>query len=686
MKHTAVLVKYLAAVIIVAGALAFRLRDLDAEPFWVDEAESSINALTILEHGYPTDSYLGLPIYENTLTQPWPNHPEYAFRDVSYSDKGIAIYHGWVPLYSIAASFAAHGIWPDKAGPPHVIKYSPAERKRRTASARLPGVLFGVGFVVLAFIAGTALFDEGAGWAAGLLACIHSDAIALSRQARYYSAEVLFTTLCCFLSWLMVRRAGWKHVIACAVAFVLLFHTHLQSFFAAGLTLALAVPVMLRLHGRVVKKLAAFGAIVAAGTVPWLMLTGFLAHQARIPRAWPLLQFPGDLMRYPPFNYVDMGIAAVFAIGVIWTLWGRYPKSVSRLRIPLLSTAPVLAFVAVWALCAYATFFATMPAVSFTSSRLKLGYLGPAILAAGVMCAATGRIINARMNGVAAASVVAIGMFLLSGRSFSMQNPSSGAAWRKNTEVLEQLKEIGFDDQTKFYASPNVHLIWTFYSGLPVQSMGPIRQEYLAGYQGTVIYIDSFSRDRTLSADLVKESAQMGGCTLSTESAGQLCRLLVTRDYRESILRDVGVRPETRLEQAPGFTTRLLKESRKRAGAEFDKGGLEFVTRNAGFEVRSWRDWRMAFLYRFATQQAFRPDAAVNYGTRLRHSHAVILVDSGVAIYKSVLAPHGHSGDITFIFDPPVRPDSGSICSTREADRPSAASIASQYAGQYAEH
>src|SRR6185312_6329022 len=50
----------LVALIVVSGT-ALRLADLDANPFWVDEAESSINALTILTHGYPTDRYLGLP-------------------------------------------------------------------------------------------------------------------------------------------------------------------------------------------------------------------------------------------------------------------------------------------------------------------------------------------------------------------------------------------------------------------------------------------------------------------------------------------------------------------------------------------------------------------------------------------------------------------------------------------------
>ena len=48
-----------------------------------------MNALTILEHGVPRGEYLGLPIYENTLTEPWPGNREYEFRDSSYTAKGM---------------------------------------------------------------------------------------------------------------------------------------------------------------------------------------------------------------------------------------------------------------------------------------------------------------------------------------------------------------------------------------------------------------------------------------------------------------------------------------------------------------------------------------------------------------------------------------------------------------------
>src|SRR5687768_10414332 len=63
---------YLLLALLVAAAALLRFPDLGVRSMWVDEAESSINAITILEHGLPVDHYLGTPIYENTLVEPWP--------------------------------------------------------------------------------------------------------------------------------------------------------------------------------------------------------------------------------------------------------------------------------------------------------------------------------------------------------------------------------------------------------------------------------------------------------------------------------------------------------------------------------------------------------------------------------------------------------------------------------------
>ena len=163
----------LGLVLLVAMAgLGLRLLYLDDQPFWVDEAESSINALTILQKGYPANEYLGQPIYENTLLWKWPESAEYEFRDVSYSERGFAVYHGWLPLYLIAGSFALHGIQPDEAGASRTVKHDLADRKRRTRAARLPGILFGAGFLLIVFAGGKMLYGRDAAWTALIVGCI----------------------------------------------------------------------------------------------------------------------------------------------------------------------------------------------------------------------------------------------------------------------------------------------------------------------------------------------------------------------------------------------------------------------------------------------------------------------------------------------------------------------------------
>src|SRR3954447_8506050 len=90
--------------ILLLAGLCLRLFSIDRVPMWVDEAESAINPLTILQHAVPTGSYLGLPVYENTLLAPWPESKEYRYKDISYSRNGLALYHGWFPLYAIAGA------------------------------------------------------------------------------------------------------------------------------------------------------------------------------------------------------------------------------------------------------------------------------------------------------------------------------------------------------------------------------------------------------------------------------------------------------------------------------------------------------------------------------------------------------------------------------------------------------
>src|SRR5215831_3596878 len=57
--------------------LACRIYDLGRLPLWGDEAESSINALTILQKGVPADNYQGHLLFQDWMIRRWPDNPEF---------------------------------------------------------------------------------------------------------------------------------------------------------------------------------------------------------------------------------------------------------------------------------------------------------------------------------------------------------------------------------------------------------------------------------------------------------------------------------------------------------------------------------------------------------------------------------------------------------------------------------
>ena len=75
--------RHVAIGVLLVGALALRVGSVLAGPFWADEAETGINAFSILQTGLPRSEYLGIPVYENMVVREWPSQPEYEFKDIS---------------------------------------------------------------------------------------------------------------------------------------------------------------------------------------------------------------------------------------------------------------------------------------------------------------------------------------------------------------------------------------------------------------------------------------------------------------------------------------------------------------------------------------------------------------------------------------------------------------------------
>jgi hypothetical protein len=629
---------------VVAAGFAIRMLSLDAGPFWVDEAESSINALTILQKGYPTDVYLGLPIYENTLVRTWPENAEYEFRDVSYSDRHFAVYHGWLPLYLIAASFALNRVQPDEEDGSRTVKHDLGEQKRRTRSARLPGVLVGSIFLLIAFAGGRALYGREAGWAALIVGFIYPYHIQLSRQARYYSLQVALTTLCCVMLWLLLTRCRWKDIYLSAFGFVMLFHTHLLSFCTAAVIALLMVPFIVRRHGLVLPKLAVFAALVGSGTLPWVIVTGIYRHRAHIPGAWAMLEMPGDLWRYPPLKlvYVLAGLAIVSL--AVWVILCRQ-RLPSRLTGPIVELAPVLLYLSVWVVCGYSLFLRFMPAASFAPERLNLVYWGPGFLLASVIAASLSRLATPR-SSIITAPAIAIALFFATGHKLDLRPQLHGGSWDFYAAIFDRLNAMRLDGVSRLYAGPNDHLIYSFYSGLPVQNIFPVRKSFLDSYRGEIVYIDVATAfdGGALSPERVRQEAFRSGQTLTPEAAKRWSLLLRTRDYREEMGKALAPGRGTKLESLPPFAGNLLKQEPD-PFSEWARYPLF-----KGFEIRTWADWRTIFQYRFVDPAAHSGPLA-NYAERLRGSTAMILPLDGV-LYRSRWHPPGACDGVTFQFVP----------------------------------
>ena len=620
---------FLLLLVISLGAVV-RFAKLDATPYWSDESESSINALTILQNGYPGDSYLGIPIYENTLTEPWPDHPEYEFRDSSYTNH-MAVYHAWLPLYSIAASFALHGVGPDEVQQAIQAQHSEEDRKRAMRAGRFPAVIFGVLFLGVVFLAGSQMYGRDAGWAALVMASVHGYPIDASRQARYYSAEILLTTACCFAVWLMVAKGQWKHFLWGGLLFVLLFYTHILSFAAAGIMMAGMTPLIMFRHDAAFRKLAAFGTVVMAGTMPWILMTGFYAYQGQIPRGWSLLSLPVDLAQLPPLKASYFAVAAAFSAAAAWAVL-RKPHWPERLRRPFTQAFWPLAFLSVWAAGSYACFLLLMPAASFFSSRLRLGYYGAMLLGAAVISASIARMLLPRFRAVGAS-------FVIVGLAVSLSNPFGGTltrydshGWETFTALFDYFDAMKLAPGTKLYAMP--HMVLTFYSGLPFQSIWPVRRTFLDSYDGEIVLVDSgdFQRDGgPLEPVLIRQAAARSGIALPDREAETLSWLLVTRDYRERMIRITGG-DASGLEEVPSFAKPLLIEARERRRQAI-LTGMHPALMLRGYDVSSWTEFEDVFLYRFVNPTA-RTGIHQNYASRLRGSTGIILKSAYKIVYR----------------------------------------------------
>ena len=622
---------WIALIALVVIGMLLRGYSAVSSPLWEDEAESSINAQTILIHGIPTDTFLGEPIYENVLMRPWPGHEEYEFKDLSYSDKGVVVYHGWVPLYSIAGSMALFGQEPDLRPGTQKPTHQIDTLVRRTVIPRVPAVLFSIIFMLVMYALARELAGPSAGWAALVYAAVAKKNIYYGSQARYYSLTITLIAGCGWALWLLVRRGSWRDYLLASLTWVLLFHTHLTSCLGMCVVALLTLPWHHRAR-HVWKKRFTAVVIVACGTLPWVLWTGFLQNTQAIPPAWRMQGFGHAILSYPMQRPVElvMFITGITASVLAWLFSDRMPK---RLVEAFGARKKAFAFVAIWAGVMYLCYAFCMPAASFFLTRLSLMIAVPCILLASMIVGGMAILVSKRWAPIIAPAIVLL-LLAGTGRLINADSLKPVADPYASIEtVIGHLNDADLRQDTRIYGTPNYHLVLTYYTGLPIQSVAAVRRSYLNSYAGPVVIFDKAYFAPAPKVEDVMLVAGRAGVELDEGEARQWVSRIQSRLYREEIAPKVS-RVLPALDPAPDYLGPMFdqQEEALKAMRQMLSWRIGSSLIFQGLTIRTPTQWWQTFQYRFVGLEA-RSGDNVNYADRVRSATAVVLPRGKCIVY-----------------------------------------------------
>lgn len=625
-RHFAAL---LAGVIILAGVL-LRVDWMSRTGLWCDEAESAINALTILDRGLPLNEYLGIPIYENTLTEPWEGHPEYEFRDSSYSPQGLAVYHGWLPLYAIAASQALFGLRADHPVDPLVVQHSADEIGLRTTAPRVPSIIFAALCMVIIYLLGRDLGGTTAGLAALTLMAFNAKTVDFGYQARYYSLTLLMTAFAAWCLLRMVRQGRWRDFLLLGFAEALLFHTHQLSAMIFAAAALIIVPAVIRHRGWFLKSLAA--ASLSAGLiVPWIWFSGFLATASGVPKANKLFDSFSDWLAYtqnrPDQLALLAGLVLILAAAKLKPSW--FPD---RLRAIVREHGNIYLALMVWLIIGYAAFHMVVPAASFFFERLSLVLWTPYVLVLAMLTSDFLRGISAPRAALVA--VLAMACFLaLRGRLAFVENPSVSGNRSATAAVIDALQKSGFKTGTRIYATPNEHLTYTYYTGLPVQSVAPVRKLFFASSKVPLVFIESQMDWMRPDGEDVRMAAAAAGTQMSSREADDLGALVWTRIVTEELAKE-GI-PAPPPPHLPDFLDPVAGKMRMQM-LEYRQNYMNDIKSSPifrGVSATRIKDFWLGFFYRFVNPGE-RTGRNMNIYPQLQNATLEFLPSANAVIYR----------------------------------------------------
>jgi hypothetical protein len=209
----------------------------------------------------------------------------------------------------------------------------------------------------------------------------------------------------------------------------------------------------------------------------------------------------------------------------------------------------------------------------------------------------------------------------LSGSLHAVRVRSSGGEIRP---TVDWLRGHAFEPDTRLYATPNKHLVFTAYTGLPVQSVAPVRKAFLDSYPGEILLIETMPY-RSIHPEAVVEAARRAGVEPPAAEVPRLVWQVTCSAMRERLEGRVAeVRPCAQEQELPAFL-RPLADGLPSSTAEWmQKSRDPSVSYPVMFRGRAIVDhetWWVHYFYRFVGPER-RGGAQLNYASRVRSARA----------------------------------------------------------------
>ncbi len=609
--------------LLVVLAVLLRAYNLGWPPLWTDEAESAINALTIVADGLPGDHFLGQPLYENTLVAPWPGNAEYEFRDVNYSDKGLAVYHGWLPLYAIAGAFRLAGVTPEHARSSTPLRdASPAEIRHWTAIPRWPSLVFSAVFVVAAYGLGRAIHGASSGLLLALAAATSDLLVWFGRQARYYSATLAGNAVCGIAVWNACARGRVIDHALAGLAIGLLFHVHALCAVTMAAVYIAALPLA-RHQPRLWLRVFTAGTVGGMLVLPWAAWSGLLGHTTHIPAARHYLDVPLLLLSLPGKYFVILASAGL-CLAWLGAAFFLDPHLRKQWRQPFTEALAAFYFAIAWLTLSYLVFITLVPAPSYFVQRLKLAVAVPGLLLSSLVIATVSRAVRASSTTLPFVGMAAL--LVLTGQlppALTLDGPVGDFG-----DLVGSIRSWNLGPGGRVFASPNEHLVLTYYSGRPVQSIGPIRKQWLDRFAGDLVVIEGPWFEPLSAADVQAAARRLGRGLPPAQAktrAEDAPRLTTALDLLASGLRVVPPPP------TPDDLDRVLVESVHHSARSNMERLVGSTPLGRVAAPSNWKEWRYAFFYWFSDPHR-RAGAGLNYRA-CRDSALVYVHASGFVVF-----------------------------------------------------